>query len=58
MLRSRAGTFRLWRRTTGAEMRVFLPMFQAPIRFIYGINLDPYLDEKDSDFQFSIGTTF
>ncbi|MCG6950081.1 MAG: outer membrane protein assembly factor BamA [Acidobacteria bacterium] len=50
--------FHLWRRTTGAEMRIFLPIFQAPIRFIYGYNLDPYPDEKDSDFQFSIGTTF
>ena len=48
----------LWRRTTGLEMRIFLPIFQAPIRFIYGYNLDPYPDEKDSDFQFSIGTTF
>ncbi len=50
--------FTLWRRTCGVEMRVFLPIFQAPIRFIYGYNLDPYPDEKDSDFQFSIGTTF
>ncbi len=50
--------FSLWRRTTGAEMRIFLPIFQAPIRFIYGYNLDPYPGEKDSDFQFSIGTTF
>ena len=50
--------FSLWRRTTGAEMRIFLPIFQAPIRFIYGYNLDPYPDEKQSDFQFSIGTTF
>jgi len=50
--------FSLWRRTTGVEMRIFLPIFQAPIRFIYGYNLDPYPDEKDSDFQFSIGTTF
>jgi outer membrane protein insertion porin family len=50
--------FTLWRRTTGAEMRIFLPIFQAPIRFIYGYNLDPYPNEKDSDFQFSIGTTF
>ena len=50
--------FTLWRRTTGVEMRIFLPIFQAPIRFIYGINLDPYPNEKDSDFQFSIGTTF
>ena len=50
--------FSLWRRTTGLEMRIFLPIFQAPIRFIYGYNLDPYFDEDDSDFQFSIGTTF
>ena len=50
--------FSLWRRTTGVEMRIFLPIFQAPIRFIYGYNLNPYPDEKESDFQFSIGTTF
>jgi len=50
--------FSLWRRTTGLEMRIFLPIFQAPIRFIYGYNLDPYPDEMESDFQFSIGTTF
>lgn len=50
--------FGLWRRTTGLEMRIFLPIFQAPIRFIYGYNLDPFPDESDSDFQFSIGTTF
>ena len=48
----------LWRRSTGLEMRVFLPIFQAPIRFIYGINLDPFPDEDSSDFSFSIGTTF
>jgi len=48
----------LFRKTTGAELRIFLPIFQAPIRFIYGINLDPFPDEKSSDFQFSIGTTF
>ncbi len=46
------------RYTTGAEIRIFLPIFQAPLRFIYGINLDPFEDEKRSDFQFSIGTTF
>ncbi|HPW55163.1 MAG: outer membrane protein assembly factor BamA [Thermoanaerobaculaceae bacterium] len=43
---------------TGAELRVFLPIFQAPLRFIYGVNLDPFKDEKKSDFTFSIGTTF
>ena len=48
----------LWRRSTGLEMRIFLPIFQAPIRFIYGVNLDPYPDEESSDFSFSIGTTF
>ena len=47
-----------WRYGTGAEMRIFLPMFQAPLRFIYGINLDPFPDENKRDFQFSIGTTF
>jgi outer membrane protein insertion porin family len=48
----------LYRHTAGVEMRIFLPIFQAPIRFIYGINLDPFPDEDSSDFQFSIGTTF
>jgi outer membrane protein insertion porin family len=50
--------FSLWRRTTGVELRVILPIFQAPIRFIYGYNLDPWPEEDKSDFQFSIGTTF
>jgi len=50
--------FSLWRRTTGIELRVLLPIFQAPIRFIYGYNLDPWPEEPKSDFQFSIGTTF
>ena len=56
------------RTSAGVEMRVLLPIFQAPLRFIYGINLSPK-DIKDqagnviqtesrTDFQFSIGTTF
>lgn len=54
----------LLRRSAGAELRIFLPIFQAPLRFIYGINLKPFTgvsgvaDEKKSDFTFSIGTTF
>lgn len=48
----------LYRQSYGAELRIFLPIFQAPIRFIYGIVVDPFPDEKSSDFQFSIGTTF
>ncbi|MGA7992257.1 MAG: outer membrane protein assembly factor BamA [Thermoanaerobaculia bacterium] len=58
------------RSSAGLEMRIFLPIFQAPLRFIYGVNLDPktILDrtgaplpngqESRTDFQFSIGTTF
>jgi outer membrane protein insertion porin family len=48
----------LIRYSYGAELRVFLPIFQAPLRFIYGINPKPFSDEKKSDFTFSIGTTF
>jgi len=47
-----------FRTTYGVELRVFLPIFQAPIRFIYGVVVDPFPDENSSDFQFSIGTTF
>ena len=58
------------RSSAGLELRIFLPIFQAPLRFIYGFNLDPKTilnkdgqsltgsKEKRSDFQFSIGTTF
>jgi len=38
----------------GAELRVFLPIFQAPLRFIYGINPHPFSDEKKGNFLFSI----
>ncbi|MCD4749932.1 MAG: outer membrane protein assembly factor BamA [Thermoanaerobaculales bacterium] len=50
--------FGLYRQTYGVELRIFLPIFQAPIRFIYGNVVDPFPDEDSSDFQFSIGTTF
>jgi outer membrane protein insertion porin family len=58
------------RASVGFELRIFLPIFQAPIRFIYGIKLDPKTirdyngdvlqngEESKTDFQFSIGTTF
>ncbi len=48
----------LMRYSYGAELRVFLPIFQAPLRFIYGINPHPFPDEKKSNFLFSIGSTF
>ncbi|HEV7764938.1 MAG TPA: outer membrane protein assembly factor BamA [Thermoanaerobaculia bacterium] len=42
----------------GAEMRVFLPVFQFPLRFIYAVN--PREEEGDDfeGFQFTIGNTF
>ena len=58
------------RSSAGAELRIFLPIFQAPLRFIYAFNLNPiqpvdqfgfpisYLTEKPSGFTFSIGRTF
>jgi outer membrane protein insertion porin family len=58
------------RTSAGAELRVFLPIFQAPLRFIYSFNLDPKtpidqfgfeinrLRERRSGFDFSIGRTF
>ncbi len=48
----------LLRYSYGAELRIFLPIFQAPLRFIYGINPRPFPDEKHSNFLFSIGSTF
>jgi outer membrane protein insertion porin family len=46
------------RTSAGAEARIFIPIFQAPLRFIYGINLDPLTGEDKTDFQFTIGTNF
>ena len=42
----------------GIEMRFYLPVFQAPLRLIYGFIQDPRLGEDSSNFIFSIGTTF
>jgi outer membrane protein insertion porin family len=58
------------RSSAGAELRIFLPIFQAPLRFIYSFNLHPVnpinqygfpipsLEERPSGFDFSIGRTF
>ncbi|HWM94962.1 MAG TPA: outer membrane protein assembly factor BamA [Thermoanaerobaculia bacterium] len=46
------------RYTAGAEMRVLLPVFGAPLRFIYALNLDEKPRDSFEDFQFSIGTSF
>jgi outer membrane protein insertion porin family len=58
------------RTSAGMELRIFLPIFQAPLRFIYSWNLHPvqpvdqfgfpidFLSERKSGFDFSIGRTF
>jgi outer membrane protein insertion porin family len=46
------------RMSAGGELRVFVPVFGAPLRFIYATNLDPLPDDRFESFQFSIGTTF
>lgn len=53
------------RSTAGIEMRIRVPVFGAPLRFIYAVNTDPLPDTvpvRDQDdfesFQFSIGTNF
>ncbi len=48
----------LMRYSAGVELRVLVPIFGAPLRFIYAINPDDYLDDRFQKFQFSIGTTF
>jgi outer membrane protein insertion porin family len=42
----------------GLELRFFLPIFQAPLRLIYGFIQNPQPGEDNSNFIFSIGTTF
>ncbi len=46
------------RKDVGLEVRFYLPIFGAPIRLIYGWVLDPLPGQSDTDFIFSIGTTF
>lgn len=42
----------------GAEMRIFLPVFQFPLRFIYAVNPSPEDTDDFEGFQFTIGNTF
>ncbi len=46
------------RYSTGLELRVLLPVFGAPLRFIYAFNLDEKPDDRFQRFQFSVGTSF
>lgn len=46
------------RYTAGVELRLTVPMFGAPLRFIYSTNLTPLPGDRFESFQFSIGSTF
>ena len=48
----------LMRYTAGAELRVSVPIFPAPLRFIYASNLDPLPDDSFKSFNFSLSTSF
>ncbi|MGA7614573.1 MAG: outer membrane protein assembly factor BamA [Thermoanaerobaculia bacterium] len=46
------------RYSAGAELRIFLPVFQFPLRFIYSFNPDSHPGDQFETFQFSVGNTF
>ncbi len=46
------------RYSTGAELRIFLPIFQFPIRFIYAIDPARKPGDRFQNFQFTIGNTY
>ena len=50
--------FDLMRKTAGIELRVLVPLFGAPLRFIYAQNLDPFPDDRFDSFDFTIGASF
>jgi len=46
------------RYSAGAELRIFLPVFQFPLRFIYAFNPDKREGDDFDTFQFTIGSAF
>ncbi len=46
------------RTSAGIELRIFVPVFGAPLRFIYAKDVSPLPDDQFQSFQFSIGATF
>jgi outer membrane protein insertion porin family len=46
------------RYSTGLELRIFLPVFQFPLRFIYAFNPQPRKGDFFSGFQFTIGSQY
>lgn len=55
---AQAYSFEGMRYTGGLEMQVNVPVFGAPLRFIWSRNLDPQVGDRFESFQFSIGTSF
>jgi outer membrane protein insertion porin family len=47
-----------YRYSVGAELRVQVPLFPAPLRFIYATNLEPLTDDRFNSFDFSLSTSF
>ena len=46
------------RTSAGVELRIFVPVFGAPLRFIYSVNLNELPYDSFETFRFSIGATF
>ena len=46
------------RYTAGAELRLFVPVFGLPLRFIYAENLNALPGDRFESFQFDVGTSF
>ncbi len=46
------------RQTSGIELRVNIPAFGAPLRFIWSNNLDSFDDDRFESFRFSVGASF
>lgn len=47
-----------FRYSAGAELRIKVPIFPAPLRFIYAVNLNELPDDQFDSFDFSLSTTF
>lgn len=48
----------LLRYSAGAELRIKVPLFPAPLRFIYAVNLEEKIDDQFDSFDFSLSTSF
>ncbi len=46
------------RYSTGVEFRIFLPVFQFPLRFIYAVNPHKQKGDYFQSFQFTIGNGY